>query len=175
MTAVEKFKVGDRWRNGDDTRLILPRDIAGIALPGFVWRYYDERAKEVFRTEETPVLWRQAGWRQLPAETPEPDRLTALEEQVAALTARVGALERPAEAEPTADVPRDCTGREWRPEEGWIIGPACYGSIWRFGGERWVCILSHSGTANVGETTRSVNPPMCRILWPLAEGTEGKR
>jgi hypothetical protein len=167
---VERFEVGQRWFE-PDTGII--RTITDVWVNGKI-EYTSSYLREgsvIGPTNEQAADWRRAGYALLPAA---PD-LTALEEQIAALTARVDALERPAEAEPTADVPRDCTGREWRPEAGWIIGPACYGSIWRFGGERWVCILSHSGTAHVGETTRSVNPPMCRILWPLAEGTEGKR
>lgn len=81
-------------------------------------------------------------------------------------------------AEPTPNVPRDCTGREWRPEAGWVVRSEVCKSAWICTGDEWVCFVGcEDKLCWVGERRKvgDVVPNLCRILWPLDERTEGKR
>jgi hypothetical protein len=169
MEKVERFEVGRQWTGpefGGSVRLIVDTNAVETT-------YYCSITQKLRTTPDTPGDWRRSGYILLPAK-PDADRLTALEEQVAALTARVDALERPAEAEPTADVPRDCTGREVLRDQVVAYGEA----LFEVTGDSLipVCILPNDGW-NYGQEASFIAADWaeCRILWPIADGTEGKR
>jgi hypothetical protein len=183
MTAVERFEVG--FKAGQvwlESSTGIMRTITEVLTDGRICYAscypsadHANKRKLVGPQMECIQDWHD-DYRLLTPDAPNCDLLTALEEQIEALTARVDALERPAEAEPTADVPRDCTGREWRPEAGWVVQPESCTCQWRYDGAKWVCFVEGQCGWQIGEViTGGLLARYCRILWPIADGTEGKR
>jgi hypothetical protein len=171
---VERFRVGDRWIE-PSTGIIRTITWADNAEEQNVHYMPSDMPNETYPvTAERFRRWiEQDGYVFLTPETPDADRLDALEQQIDALAARVDALERPGEMATTSepDVPRDCTGREVLRDQVVAYSEA----LFHVTGDSLipVCILPNDGW-HYGQEASFIAADWaeCRILWPLAERSE---
>ena len=129
-----------------------------------------------FTTRRSPAEWHaDLGYTLLPPE-PDADRPDALTAEVAALTARLDALEQtPAEAEPTPDVPRDCTGRAVEQDQLVAYGDSVFSVTKDLTPICMIAGKTDGWSAGSEASFIAADWAECRILWPLDERTEGKR